>query len=244
MHIEKHHPHSSILGIQMPVAVYGHYGTPVLIFPTSGSDFEEYERFGMIDTLSPFIESGMVKLFCINSINNLSWFDGWLPPAERARRQDLYDRYVVHEVVPFIYAHCRTPGLPIATLGASFGAYHAANTLFRHPTLFRWCICMSGVYDVSMYFDGYHDDNCYFHNPVEYMSNLSDPYLLHELSRCSINIICGQGPWERVHWSRQMSDILWSRGIAHNFDLWGHDVAHDWPWWKVELTVYFPRLFG
>jgi len=27
-------------------------------------------------------------------------------------------------------------------------------------------------------------------------------------------------------------------------DLWGHDSGHDWPWWKRQLNVYIPKLFG
>jgi len=37
--------------------------------------------------------------------------------------------YVANEVFPFIDSQCRTPGIPIATLGASLGAFDAANTL-------------------------------------------------------------------------------------------------------------------
>ena len=43
-----------------------------------------------------------------------------------------YDAYIRQEVIPFIHHHCQ--GLPpIAVMGASLGAYHAANTLFKYP---------------------------------------------------------------------------------------------------------------
>lgn len=226
----------------MPVAVYGHWGVPLLFFPTASADFEELERFGMISSLQHHIDAGRVKIFSINSINALSWLNDNIGPGERAWRQELYDRYIVDELVPFIHWHCG--GLQaIATAGASFGAYHAVNSLLRHPNVFRWCIGMSGIYDVSRYWDGYFDDRCYFHNPVSYVSNLHDPHMRWELSHCSINILCGQGPWERVHWSRQMHDALRHAHIRHNFDLWGHDVSHDWPWWKVQMNHYLPKLF-
>ena len=243
MRIEKHHPYSHHLGGTMPVAVYGHWGVPLLFFPTASADYQELERFGMIEALAPHIEAGRIKVYSVNSINATSWLDQRVGPGERAWRQELYDRYVVQELVPFIYWHCQGR-LPLATAGASFGAYHAANTLFRHPTMFRWCICMSGIYDVSRYFDGYFDDRCYFHNPMCYLPNLNDPYLRGALDQCSINVVCGQGAWERVHWSQQLHEVLSRVGIRHNFDLWGHDVSHDWPWWKIEMDHYVQKLFA
>ena len=37
----------------MDILVYGHYGQPILAFPTSGGDQREYEGQGMIDALGP-----------------------------------------------------------------------------------------------------------------------------------------------------------------------------------------------
>ena len=234
---------SQILNKQMPVAIYGHFGVPVIIFPTADQDFEEMERQGMIETLRPFVQQGMVKLFCVSAINRDSWMNRKISPAERAFRQSLFDRHVTEELLPLIYHDCGGK-LPVATVGASFGAYHAANTLIKHPDLFHWCIAMSGIYDVSSYFDGHYDQNCLENNPCDYLARLQDSKRIQALNHCSINIICGQGPWERVEWSRQLPQALARRGIDHNFDLWGHDVAHDWPWWKIQLSLYFPRLFS
>ena len=42
----------------MGVNVYGHYGMPILAFPTSCGDEHEQEGQGMIRTLSPYLEQG------------------------------------------------------------------------------------------------------------------------------------------------------------------------------------------
>lgn len=240
---EIHYWHSPALDIDMPLAVYGHYGVPVLLFPTASADFEEYERFGMVDAIARHIDHGTIKLFSINGVNNLSWYNEGIHPAERARRQALYDQYVMQELVPFIYHHCHGPQ-PICTVGASMGAYHALNSLLKHPETFKWCIGMSGIYDVRRYFDGHYDDNCYFNNPPDFVAGLEDANLLETIRATSINLVVGQGPWEHVDWTESMARVLWSRGIPCNFDLWGHDVSHDWPWWKVEMDAYIPRLFA
>ena len=85
------------------------------------------------------------------------------------------------------------------------------------------------------YTGGYYNDDIYFNNPSDYAVNLHDPTIRSLLSNCSINIICGQGPWEHVEWSTDIAARLGAAGIRHNLDLWGHDVSHDWPWWKKEL---------
>ncbi len=56
---------------------------------------------------------------------------------EQARRQALYTRYIEDEVVPYIrHAVRQRRTRASATTGASFGAFHAANTFFRRPDLF------------------------------------------------------------------------------------------------------------
>ena len=108
----------------------------------------------------------------------------------------MYDAYVAFEVVPFIYDHCRSQGIAITTSGASFGAYHAANTILKHPDLFKRCLALSGVYDIRRFMDGDYDDNFYFNNPVDYVASLSDGYYLHHLSQCDIRLATGSGPYE------------------------------------------------
>ncbi len=79
------------------------------------------------------------------------------------------------EVFPFIDSQCQTPGIPITTLSASLGAFHAANTLFKHPDRLKRCYALSGVYEMRDSMDGMYDDNFYFNNPVDYMATRMIP---------------------------------------------------------------------
>jgi esterase/lipase superfamily enzyme len=228
----------------MPIAVYGHYGMPLLMFPTAAADFEEYERFNMIDAIAQYIHSGRVKVFTINSINRDSWMNNHVHPADAARINVFYDRYIAEEVVPFIYNNCNNSRIGIAATGASFGAFHAANTLFKHPDQFNTLIGISGFYDLRSYFNGYYDSNCYYNNPTDYIPNLSDEYYLGRLRHnCRIVLISGQGDYEAPDHSRRLSEILHRKGIPHLLDIWGHDVSHDWYWFRKMLNTYIPKLF-
>ncbi len=60
-------------------------------------------------------------------------------------------------------------------LWSRLGAYHAANIAFRHPDTVSHLISLSGSFDISSFFEGYHDDNVYFNSPYQYLPNTTDP---------------------------------------------------------------------
>jgi esterase/lipase superfamily enzyme len=243
MKVEHHVWHTSRLGRDMGIRVYGHWGSPVLVFPTSGGDEWEFERQGMLDALGRHVDGGKVKLFCVNSVNNQSWYDKDAHPRHRSYVQAMYDAYVAEEVVPFVHSHCQSPGIGITTTGASFGAYHAVNSLLKHPQMFRRCLGLSGVYDLRRFMDGDYDDNFYFNNPVDYVQSLSDPWFLEQLAQNDIRLVTGNGPFEDSRPSYQLSGVLWARGIRHSVDDWGPDGGHDWPYWKRQLDEYFSQMY-
>lgn len=243
MHREIHQWHSPRLNKNMEVAVYGHYGFALLMFPTAAADYLEYERFRVIDSITPWIESGKVKVFSINSINNESWLNRHMEPRHKAIRHQQFNAYVADEVVPFIHMQCQ--GLvPIITTGASFGALHAANTLFRRPDLITGCIAISGAYDLKDYTDGYWDEDVYFNSPLDYLPNLNDEGVLNQLrAKQHIHFVGGRGAYEAPESAEAVGRVLASKGIPHEIDLWGADVNHDWPWWRKMLPHYLGTRF-
>lgn len=243
MNREIHQWHSPRLNKNMEVAVYGHHGFALLMFPTAAADYLEYERFYVIEAIAPFIDAGKVKVFSINSINSESWLNSSMHPRHKAIRHCQFNDYVTAEVVPFIHTHCRGP-VPIITTGASFGALHSANNLFRRPDLFDGCIAMSGSYDLKDYTDGYWDQDVYFNSPLDYLPHLEDEAQLNLLrAKRHIHFVSGQGAYEKPSSSVDIGRVLGSKGIPHEIDLWGHDVDHDWPWWRKMLPHYLGTKF-
>jgi len=234
---------SPSLNRQMEIVTYGDYGFPLLLFPTAAADFLEYERFQLIDAIQDLIEAGRVKVFSINSINRDSWLNKQVHPHEKGIRQAQYNQYISREVVPFIWNSCRSR-IGIITAGASLGAFHCANQLFRRPDLFDGMIAMSGAYDIRGYYDGdYYDDNVYYNNPVDYLPNLGghDLWLLQQ--KRHIHIVTGQGDYENPDASRRLAGILYNKGITYELDLWGYDMPHDWPTWRAMLRYYLSEKF-
>ena len=239
---EYHRWHSPRLGIELGVVVYGHWGPPLVGFPTSAGDEWELEGQGLIPALADFIDGGKVKVFTVNSINGLSFYNKEAHPKHRSWVQSVFDSYFREEVVPFIWDTCKSQ-IGISTMGASFGAYHAANSLFKHPDVIKRCFAMSGVYDVKNFMDGVYDDNFYFNNPVDYLANLSDPWVYQQLDSCDIHLTTGKGPWENSGPTYRFSELLAHKGIRHSLDDWGPMGGHDWPYWKRQMREYIGRLF-
>src|SRR5271157_3358789 len=118
-----HEWHSPSLGRKMELLEFGHAGTPLLVFPTSGGRFFDYENRGMVDAIRRPVEEGRAHLFCIDSVDAESWYNYGAPPRARVTRHMAFERYVLDEVLPFIGGKNGAGRLTVT--GCSFGGYHA-----------------------------------------------------------------------------------------------------------------------
>jgi esterase/lipase superfamily enzyme len=229
------------------VISYGHWGRPVLVFPSEQGRAFDYENNGMVDAVADLIDAGRVKLYCVDSFDAQTWSRADLPLEDRARRHEAYESWIVDEVVPFVHADCGGP-TDIATTGCSLGAFHAVNFALKRADLFPVAIGLSGNYDAAAWNAwGERGDATYFNNPVDYVAHLGGDHLDWLRSRLSIVLVVGQGAWEThptgaLPSTRQFAGLLQGKGIPCELDLWGHDVAHDWPWWQRQLAHHLPRF--
>ena len=75
MQREYHRWWSKDLGRDMELLCFGHAGTKVLVFPTSGGRFFEYEDNGMVWSVADRIDNGQLQLYCVDSVNAESWYN-------------------------------------------------------------------------------------------------------------------------------------------------------------------------
>ena len=231
---EYHRWHSPSLGRDMELIVAGHAGARVIVFPTSQGRFFDWENRRMFDVLGEQLAQGWLQLYCVDSVDAETWYAKWRPPAERARRHNDYDRYILTEVLPFGAA--RNPNPFVITTGASFGAYHAVNFAFRHPEAVGRCVGMSGLYDMKRFTDGYFDDEVYFNSPTDYIPGEQDPERLDALRRVDIVLVTGRDDPNFAN-NEQLSADLNAKGIPHRFYPWD-GWSHDWPYWEQMAKHY------
>ncbi|MBU2664910.1 esterase [Actinoplanes bogorensis] len=228
------------------VAAYGHYGRPLLVFPTEKGNAWEWGDNGMVAAVEDLIEAGRVKLYCVDSYDEGTWSAHHLPLEERARRHDAYENWILNFVVPHINDDSGGDAR-IATVGCSLGAYHALNFAFRRADLFPLAMCFSGNYDPGTWNAwGERGDAVYFNNPADYVANLHGDHLNWLREQLSILLVCGQGMWEdttgALASTPAMAALLRDKGIRHELDLWGPDTPHDWPSWRAQITKHLPRF--
>ncbi|HJS97292.1 MAG TPA: alpha/beta hydrolase-fold protein [Solirubrobacteraceae bacterium] len=228
------------------VAAYGHWGRPVLAFPTERGDAGEFERQGMVAALGDLLTDGRVKLYCVDSFDHESWSNQDIPLEERARRHGVYEAWILDEVVPFIRHDCGGASELIAC-GASLGAFHAANFALKRADVFPLAICLSGNYDPASWNGwGERGDAAYFNNPMDYVAHLRGGHLKWLRAQLSLLLVCGQGQWEdttgALESTRRFGALLAAKGIRCELDIWGHDVPHDWPSWHAQLAHHLPRF--
>lgn len=230
------------LPVPARMARWGHFGQPVLLFPTAGGDFEEVERFHLIAALAPLIDAGRIKVYSIDSVAGKTWIEKRHGPEYCARVQNLFDAYVVAEVVPLIHRDCGGHPLELVAAGASIGAFNAVATLCRHPDQFRLAIGMSGTYDLSGYLHGSMPGDFYFSSPLHYLPGLGDSPQLAQLRRRFVLLASGTGPYEDIGESWAMARVLGAKGVPNRVDDWGPAYRHDWDTWREMLPRYLAQV--
>ena len=237
--------HSEVLGENMSMIVYGEGGYPVIAFQAQDAKSNNFEDFGMIDVLAPFIDEGRIQVFSVDNLDEESWSDQGGDNAARAARQEDYFRFVTDELIPRVHAWNNSDLRPIA-VGCSMGATHAAIAALRRPDLFQGCIALSGVYRTSFFFGDWMDENLYNNDVCAFLSNMPEDHPYVDLYNQRQLVMCvGQGAWEEgVDDLRFIDGQLDRLGVKHWCDFWGYDVNHDWPWWRKQMPYFMAEVLS
>ena len=234
--IEHTNYYSNILGIKLDVEVTGHYGHPIIMFPTSNGQYTQNHDFKLNDSINQFVEDGKVKLYNIATIDKYSFYDKNISASDRIRNYEMYIQFLIQEYVPYLQ---KLHGVHrVAIAGASFGGYHASNFAFRFPDVISHLFCLSGAFTIRNFMDGINSDLVYFNCPREFMRNEEAWRFAHMhivLSTSDQDICLDQ--------TKEMSGILASKGIDHWYDeqKW---INHDWPLWRMVFPNFIGRFFS
>jgi esterase/lipase superfamily enzyme len=241
MHREYHKWFSPHLQRDMELLIFGYDGARVLVFPTRCGKFYDYENFGLVEASREWIERGWLQLYCIDSIDQESFYCNWCRREDRIKRHVQFEEYILKEVLPL--SEYKNPRSLLVSHGCSLGAYHAVNIALRHPQLFGKVLALSGRYDLTTrcgdfrdLFDGYVDQTIYFHMPLMYLPNITDKESLNSLRRLKITLVVGdQDPF--LESNRQLSWVLHEKDISHSLHLWP-GRAHRADYWTKMIHLY------
>jgi esterase/lipase superfamily enzyme len=175
----------------MELLVFGHYGPPLLAFPSAGGRFFDWENQGMVDAAGPWLEAGKVRLYCVDGVDHESWLNFGAAIAARAARHREYEAYIVHELAPFIQRECALSEGGVAVTGCSLGGFHAANFALKFPQTFNYALCMSGRYDLEAVIGPSEAIEVYHNNPVAYAADLHGDELAEVRANTHLALVCG-----------------------------------------------------
>lgn len=235
-----HKFYTQYLSRDFEMLVFGESGIPIILFPTSKGKYYEVKDFGLIASIEKFIDEGKVKIYCPDSIDQMSWYNYIIHPADRVKTHLAYERVILNDVIEF--AKFETGSKLVGLAGCSFGAYHATNIAFKYPDKISSLISISGTFDIRPHIFGFFDDDCYFNSPFDYMPNLEDNWYLENIRK--IKIIFGVGENDfYFNENKRMSEILSSKNIPHEFDV-RKDAWHDWQYWRKMFPDYLSKILS
>jgi esterase/lipase superfamily enzyme len=234
--------HSPRIEQDISLVRWGHWGQPVLVFPTAGGDAEEIERMHLVGVLGPLIEAGRIKVYSCDSLAGRALASKTGSVEYRCKFLNRFEECVAEEIVPAIRTDCGDAGIEVIAAGASIGAFKAVSVACRYPWLFRAAVGMSGSYDIESLLGFQGTEDYYFSAPLAFLPNLGPGPMLEALRKRFVILAYGQGRWENPDESWRMANVLGAKGIPNRVDPWGPEYDHDWPTWRAMLPVYLDEL--
>ena len=227
--------YSNTLGRDINVEVTGHWGHPILMFPSSGGQYTQNTDFGLTGSVMRFVEEGRIKLYNVETLDMLSFYHDTMITEQKIHNYELYMQFLKNEMIPYIQNECNTHRIGVA--GVSFGGFHAGNAAFRFPDLVSHFIGMSAAFSIRDMAQLSDDMRIYFNCPAEFMRNEEGWKYNH------MEIVLGTSDWDICRDKNlHMSGILNEKGIDHWYDekKW---TPHDWPLWRMIFPEYVGRFF-
>ena len=227
---------SGTVGRAMEFLWYGHAGRVLIMLPTSGGRQNENEDFGLVEVVRPLIEAGQLQVVCPDSLNRESWADESLPPEEKLRRHELYDRFLAHEFFPWLAE--RSGRHDPILYGASLGGWQAVTFAARYPHLVSRVIAFSGFFDLRRLTKTWFGGSAYFYSPVDFIANMDADWVAR-ISKVEWIIATGDGD-SLAEETRTLGALFGRKGIPAHVELWPGVFGHDWPFWKQHLPRFVP----
>lgn len=213
------------------MARWGHFGTPILLLPSAGGDFQEVEHFRLVEALGGLIGQGRIKVYSVDGLPARTWL-GNAPAEECVRFEKRHDAFLCKEVVPRICRDCQVDSITPIIAGASLGAFTAVAEICRHPEVFRAAVGLSGVYDLARRLRGVSSEKIRSFSAASLLRLGSK---LEPLRQRMIVLASGEGGHETAAESTALAAALEAQRIPFRLHLWGPAHDHAWSSWRAML---------
>ena len=100
LQMNEHHLtwYSPCLSREFEMLAFGNGGgRPLIIFPTSFGRYYQNKDFGLVGSVSAFVDSGKITVYCPGAIDLESFYNKSIRPADRMRTHNAYENVIVHD---------------------------------------------------------------------------------------------------------------------------------------------------
>lgn len=82
--------YSNTLGRNINVEIMGHWGHPILMFPSSGGQYTQNSDFGLNASVMQFVEEGRIKLYNVETLDMLTFYNDSMNSETKIHNYELY----------------------------------------------------------------------------------------------------------------------------------------------------------
>ena len=145
--------HTPYLSREFEMLAFGNGGgLPLILFPTSFGSYYQNKDFGLVGSVSGYVDAGQVTVYCPDAIDLESFYNKSIHPADRMRTHNAYENVIVGEVFDLAPTRMQLSwrgGLRRKPRGLSRRQYrfslsryrqssHKLERLIRYQLVFRW----------------------------------------------------------------------------------------------------------
>ena len=94
--------YSHILDKTVNIEITGHFGYPIVMFPTSQGSYTQNKDFHLNDSVRWFLEQGKIKLYNVQTFDNDNLYNKSISPEERIYRYEAWVKFMIQELIPQI----------------------------------------------------------------------------------------------------------------------------------------------
>jgi esterase/lipase superfamily enzyme len=216
-----HKWYSQWIGDDIEMLVFGEQGIPLLLFPQINTRYYDFKDFGVIEGLSEFIEDGILKVYCPDSIDPKLWFNNSLSPDKKVEKYEQFEQAIIHDIIGF--ANYETEEEKLIFSGFGFGAYYALNFVLKYPEWALGVLTIGGDFEVKNKLDGYFDEKSYYNSPLDYLFGLTDPKYINQYKKLKIVLSSGSLD-DSFGQNKFISQLFFEKGVNHLFDVYPYKL--------------------
>ena len=97
------------LSREFEMIVFGNGGgLPLVLFPTSFGRYYQNKDFGLVGSVSGYIDAGRLTVYCPDAIDLESFYNKSIHPADRMRTHNAYENVIVRDVFDLARRECNS----------------------------------------------------------------------------------------------------------------------------------------